>query len=260
VGALWGVAVAGLGLWGVSHEPATVPEQRTVAQAMPAFRLAVGNLFAAAGGPGRAVVLGGLQVQSDCRLTAVRHGVAVRRDVTVYVRAGEQRADIQAIAAALPSSYRAAVTSGEGGTRFALHADAGDFIAIDLDADAGDAALTVQVSSGCRPVGDAGVDRADPSVGPAPAALRSVLTLLGASDAPEPTKQAVSCPKAGVAGTYAVAGVTAPGDWRKRLGTVASGAAVVRSDPTRWAYRAGSDSVVVVDDGTGLRVSVSTAC
>jgi hypothetical protein len=260
----WGVVVAGLAAWGVWHEPATVPEQRTVEQALPAFRAAVGNLFAAAGGPGRAVVLGGLQVESGCRVTPVRHGVALTRDVTVYVRAGEQRADIEAIAAGLPGGYKTQVTAGRGGTQFALHADAGSFIAVDLQADVGDSALTVEVSSGCRPVGGDGVDRADPGVGPAPAALQAVLTLFGvpgrASAPGGVTVQGVGCPRGGTAGTWSVGGVKAPGDWRKRLGAVASGSAVVRSDPTRWAYRTGDDSVVVVSDGTGLRVSVSSSC
>jgi hypothetical protein len=255
----WGVVVAGLAVWAVGHGPATVPEQRTAGQARPVFQAAVGNVFAAAGGPGRAVVLGGLQVQSGCSLTPVRHGVALRRDVTVYVRAGEQRADIEAIAAALPGGYRARVTAGQGGTAFTLHADAGDFIGVDLDADVGDAALTIEVSTGCRPVGEAGVDRADPSPGPPPAALQAVLTLLGAGGGGV-SVQAVGCPRGGTAGTFAVGGVAAPGDWHKRLGSVASGAAVVRSDPTRWAYRSGDDSVVVVDAGSGLRVSVSTSC
>lgn len=263
VAVAWGVVVAGLAAWGVWHEPATVPEQRTVGEALPAFRAAVGNLFAAATGPGRAVVLGGLQVQSGCRVTPVRHGIALTRDVTVYVRAGEQRADIEAIAAALPGDYKTQVTSSRGGTQFALHADAGNFIAVDLDADAGDSALTVEVSSGCRPVGGSGVDRADPALPGTPDALSAALTLLGTRLAPGAsglTTQAVSCPKGGTAGTWSVGGIKAPGDWRKRLGSVASGSAVVRSDPTRWAYRTGDNSVAVVSDGTGLRVSVSTSC
>jgi hypothetical protein len=260
----WGVVVAGLAVWAVGHGAATVPEQRTAGQALPAFRAAVGQLFAAAAGPGRAVVLGGLQVETGCRVTPVRHGVALSRDVTVYVRAGDQRGDIEAIAGALPAGYKTKVTPSQGGTHFSLHADAGNFIGIDMDADVGDSALTIEVSSGCRPVGDAGVDRGDPRLGAAPAALQAVLTLLGAPDAAAPgggvTVQAVDCPGGGAAGTYSVGGISAPKDWRKRLGVVASGTAVVRADPTRWAYRAGDDSVVVVSDGNGLRVSVSSHC
>jgi hypothetical protein len=343
----WGVVVAALAVWSVGHSPATVPEQRTIGQAMPELQQAAGVVFAAATGPGRAVVLGGLQVASGCRVTPVRHGDSVSRDVTVYVRAGEQSGDIEAIAAALPSRYQVQVTPSRGGTRFVLHADAGNFIGIDLDATVGDAALTLRVSSGCRPIGADGVDRVDPKAGAAPEALSEALTALtapavaartraagpstGAGSKPWPTNrpvppgagiltqpgggpapstavpssakpsgaarseadpsgadpsgadpvgagpsgavpssavpsgtgvtvQSVRCPAGGTAGTYTVGGVAAPKDWARRLGRIASGAAVVRSDTGRWAYRTGNDSVVVVDEGQSLRVSASTSC
>jgi hypothetical protein len=262
VAVAWGVVVAGLAVWSVKHSPATVPEQRTIGQAMPELQQAAGVVFAAAGGPGRAVVLDGLQVASGCRVTPVRQGVSVTRDVTVYVRAGEQRGDIEAIAAALPARYRVQVTPSRGGTRFVLHADAGNFIGIDMDATVGDSSLTLRLSSGCRPVGAGGVDRADPSAGPPPARLNDTLAALGApeSAAARVTVQSVGCPDGGTAGTYAVGGVAAPGDWPRRLAAEESGAIVVRSDTSRRAFRTGNDSVVVVSDGHNLRVSVSTAC
>jgi hypothetical protein len=306
----WGVVVAGLAVWSVRHSPATVPEQRTIGQAMPELQQAAGVVFAAATGPGRAVVLGEIQVATGCRVTPVRHGDSVSRDVTVYVRAGEQSGDIEAIAAALPARYQVEVTPSRGGTRFELHADAGNFIGIDLDATVGDSALTLRVSSGCRPIGAGGVDRADPAAGPAPEALGEALTALAAPEVasrlrtggpsigtgskpwptnspvppgagillqpsgavpsaagplPRPsgaglTVQSVRCPAGGTAGTYTVGGVAAPKEWARRLGRVASGAAAVRSDTGRWAYRTGNDSVVVIDDGQSLRVSASTAC
>ncbi len=264
----WGVVVAGVAVWSVGHSPATVPEQRTIGQAMPELQQAAGAAFAAAAGPGRAVVLGELQVASGCRVTPVRRGDSVTRDVTVYVRAGEQGGDIAAIAAALPARYQVELTPSRGGTQFTLHADAGNFIGIDMTATVGDAALTLRVSTGCRPIGDGGVNRADPSAGPAPAALGAALTAL---DAPETatrpgsggagvTVQSVRCPAGGTAGTYTIDGVATPKDWAQRLGRVASGAAVVRSDTGRWAYRTGNDSVVVVNGGPSLRISASTAC
>ena len=70
----WGVVVAGVAVWSVGHSPATVPEQRTIGQAMPELQQAAGVVYAAASGPGRAVVLGGLQVATGCRVTPVRHG------------------------------------------------------------------------------------------------------------------------------------------------------------------------------------------
>jgi hypothetical protein len=328
VSAAWGVVVVVLSGWAVGHSAATVPEQRTAAQALPTFREAVGAVFKAASGPGRAVVLQALQVDQGCRVTPVRHGVSLTRDVTVYVRAGEQRGDVEALAAGLPADYRVRVTPSDGGTHFTVHADAGNFIAVDLDADLGDVALTVHVATGCRPVGAGGVDRSDPRLGPPPAAMATLLDLLGSPDVvlitgteidgspgpvgaasgptadvspagrtgspsrqpvgqpvgqhslppseppatPQPdaptgsavpdvlTTQGAECPGGGTAGTYTISGVAAPKDWAKRLATVASGSAAVRSDPSRWAYRDGDDSIVVVDDETGLRVSASTAC
>lgn len=306
VAVAWGVVLAGLAVWSVGHSPATVPEQRTIGQAVPELQQAAGVVFAAAAGPGRAVVLGGLQVASGCRVTPVRHGDSASRDVTVYVRAGEQRGDIETIAAALPARYQVEVTPSRGGTQFTLHADAGNFIGIDMDATVGDSALTLRVSSGCRPVGAGGVDRADPGAGPAPGVLGTALAALGSPEVaarrapggpitgpssgagtkpwptgspvppgagilPQPSGsagpsgagpmvQSVRCPAGGTAGTYTVGGVAAPGDWPRRLGRVASGAAVVRSDTSRWAYRTGNDSVVVVSDGHTLTVSASTAC
>jgi hypothetical protein len=295
------------------------------------------------------VVLDGLQVASGCRLTPVRHGVSVTRDVIVYVRTGEQASAIEAIAAALPVGYRVKVTPSQGRTRFALHADAGDFIGIDTDTDVGEPSFSLRLSTGCRPVGAGGVDRADPSATPAPAALGAALAALRApgavgraggtgtgtphttgrgpsaagstivpdnppasspppglpagspasglpasSPAPGPPSgspddglpsgslpvppglpagppagppstdvpavQSVRCPGSGTAGTYTVDGVAAPADWARRLSRIAQGVAVVRSDDDRWAYRSGSDSVVVLDDGGALRVSASTPC
>jgi hypothetical protein len=259
VAVAWGVVVAGLAVWSVTHSPATVPEQRTIGQAMPDLQRAAGVVFAAAAGPGRAVVLNGLQVASGCRVTPVRHGVSVTRDVTVYVRAGDQRGDVEAIAAALPAGYRVQMTPSQGGTRFTLHADAGNFIGIDMDTTVGDSSLTLRVSSGCRPLGAGGVDRADPSAAPAPAVLGATLEALGAA-ADGVTVQSVGCPGGGTAGTYTVGGVKAPGDWPRRVAALASGAGVVRSDTSRRAFRTGNDSVVVVSDGHHLRVSASSAC
>ena len=282
----WMVVVAGLAVWSVRRDPATVPEQRDIAQALPELQRAAGVVFAAAGGPGRAVLLGDLKVSRDCQITPVRAGVIAARDVTVYVRAGEVRAGIEAIAAALPKSYRASLSIGRGATEYALHADAGNFIGIDADLNAGEQALTLAVSSGCRPLVSGELDRSDPAAGPAPAALGAVLAALGASGtpsgsdvspapsttvspslsgatssaAPGVAAQAVACPRGGTTGTYTVDGVAAPADLGGSLRGVLSGASVIWSGANGWAYRTGDDSVVVQVDGKRLRVSASTAC
>jgi hypothetical protein len=258
---VWILVLAATAFWSVGNEPATVPEQRDIGQAVPELQRAAGAVFAAAGGPGRAVVLGELEITRDCRVTPVRDGLVAAREVTVYVRAGEARAALEAIAAGLPERYRADVAVGRGGTRFSLHADAGNFIGIDSDSEAGAPAATVRLSTGCRPPGSGEPDRSDPPAGPAPAALGTVLTALGASPggsgAGPAAVRAVACPAAGVAGTYVVDGVAAPADLAGSLRRVGD---VVRADPEVRAYRTGADSVVVVPDGARLRVSVSTAC
>lgn len=254
----WIIAVAGLAAWSVRRDPATVPEQRTIAQAVPALQRATGAVFAAAGGSGRAVVLGELSFSEECRVTPVRDGLVGARDVTVYVRTGEARAGLEAIAAGLPATYRADVAVSRAGTRFSLHADAGNFIGIDADADADAREVTVRASTGCRPDGSGDPAPADPAPGPPPAVLEAVLRELGATSSGPPATRAVPCPAGDVAGTYIVDGVSA--DPTAALRSLGAGASVVRDDDSVRAYRAGTDSVVVVPDGRRWRLSVSAPC
>jgi hypothetical protein len=254
----WMAIIAGLAAWSVWRSPATVPEQRDIAQAVPELQRAAGVLFAASDGDGRAVVLGDLELIGDCRITPVRHGIMAARDVTVYVAEGKASTALVGIADALPASYRPDVITSRGGTRLSLHADAGNFIGIDTGAEATAKTLTLRLTSGCRPGRASDVDRAGPAAGAAPAELGAVLRGLGA-DGP-PVVRAVSCPDGGVAATYTVDGIPTPGDLAKRMRALTAGAAVVRSDGAAWAYRKGSESVIVVPDDKELRVSVSTAC
>lgn len=251
--------VVGLGAWSVLHDPATVADQRDIVAGVADLQRATGALFAAAEGGSRALVLGELDIAGNCQITPVRHGVDAHRDLTVFVRAGEARAALDAIVAGLPAGYRAAVVEGRGGTRLSLHADAGNFVGVDSDAEAGDKALTVRVSTGCRPRGKASPDAKDPAVGAAPAVLGAVLAALGAAGAPN-TVQAVGCPEGGVAATYTVGGVAMPVDLDGKMRAVSAGATPVRDDGSAWAYRAGGDSVVVVPNGERVQVSVSTEC
>jgi hypothetical protein len=261
--AAWIVVVAGLGAWSVRHDPATVPDQRDIVAAVGDLQRAVGVVFAAADGESRAAVLGALEIAPDCRVTPVRRGMAADRDITVYVRAGEARAALDAIAAGLPPGYRAEMAEGRAGTRLSLHADAGNFVGVDSDAVAADKTLTVRVSTGCRPRGSTEPDRADPAAGVAPDVLDRVLAALGAPRAPGATRavQAVACPEGGgVAATYQVEGVAAPADLAERIRSVSAGGSPVRGDESAWVYRTGGDSVVVIPDEKRLTVSVSTAC
>jgi hypothetical protein len=177
----WILMVAGLAWWSVRHDPATVADQRDLGLALPQLQRASGVVVAAAGGAGRAVVVGELRLTQACQVTPVRAGVNAARDVTVYVPDSEAHGALDAVAAGLPADYRAVVSTGRAGTTFSLHADAGQFIGIDARARAGDQALTLRVSTGCRPLPAGRLERADPPAGDPPAALTSVLTALHAA-------------------------------------------------------------------------------
>jgi hypothetical protein len=269
--AVWAVVLAGLGWWSVGHERPSVPEQRNIEQALPELQKAAGVLFAAAGGPGRAVELGALEFSRKCRLTPVRDGALAHREVTVQVRAGEARAALEAVAAALPRSYAADVVVDQKRTRLYFHADAGNFVGIDADEAAAAGAVTLRVSTGCRPSVPGGtLESSDPPPGARPAVLDTVLRDLKASapTASAPTASApgvvsvrvITCPAGNVAGTYVVDDVATPPDLVSGLKNLAVGDQQIRADETVRAYRTGNDSVIVVVDDRTLRVSVSTAC
>jgi hypothetical protein len=262
----WMVVVVVVGTWSVWHSPATVPEQRDIAQAVPELQRAAGVAYAAADGEGRVVVLGALELIGDCRITPLRHGFVAARDLTVYVREGDARAMLDAIAGALPEAYGAEVSESRGGTRLGMHADAGNFIGIDTAVDATAKAITVRLTSGCRPGPASAVDKRDPAAAAAPAELATALTGLGAGQPAgqgggqgAPQVRAVACPDGGVAASYAVE-LPPPADLAARMRTVSAGAAIVRSDDAAWAYRKNGVSVVVVPDGEQLRVTAGTGC
>jgi hypothetical protein len=251
----WAVVLTGLGLWAVRHDPPTVPEQRNIAEALPVLERATGAMLAAAEGPGRAVMLGELQVERGCRITPVRSGAEAFRDVTLYVPADQAANALDEVAAGLPAGYRAHVAAK--GSRVGLHADAGAYVAIDADSLVNAQVLTLEASTGCRP--DAALAGASgPQAGDPPAALTTVLRALGGSG--EPAVTAVGCPGGGTAATYTVDGVKAVGDLGRSLSPVTGGATVVRADPDGWAYRAGTESIVVAVRAGALRVSATTAC
>jgi hypothetical protein len=211
-------------------------------------------LFAAADGDDRALVLGRLELIGDCRITPVRKGVVAARDLTVYVREGEARTALDEIAARLPKGYRTEVVATQGGTKLGFHADAGNFIGIDSAADATAEMVTLRLSSGCRPTSEHIPGETDPSAAAPPASFAAVVAALGGGA--ETVVRAVSLPDNDVAASWSTE-VDEPGDLRERLRLVSAGATVLRDDASAWVYRTGGDSVVVVPDGTKVRVTVS---
>ena len=256
----WIVVVTVLALWSGRRDPATVPEQRDIADALPVLQQATGAVLAAATtGDDRAVVLGDLRLSRECDLTPVRAGIEATRDVTLYVQADRALAVLKEIAAALPAGYRAEAGASSGGRRVGLQADAGGFVAIDAAADAGAQVVQVTASTGCRPRSER--VQADPAGSRAtqlPASLRAALAALGGSGAARFSE--VGCPDGGVGRTYTVEGVPAPRDLGRSLRDLVAGGTVVRAEPDGWAYRSGADSVVVVRVDATLRVSATTPC
>jgi hypothetical protein len=258
--AAWIVAVALLGWWSVRTDPPTVAEQRDIADALPVLDRAAGAMFAAATADDRAVVLGDLRVSRDCTVTPVRDGVEATRDITVYVQADRALKALQEIAAAMPAEFRAEAGSSSGGRRVGLHADAGGFVAIDAAADANTQVLQLRASTGCRPpADDAGLDPVLPPSAQLPASLKAAVEALGGDDDVAQVLQ-IACPDGGAGRTYTVEGVPASRDLGRSLQPVVEGATVVRAEPAGWAYRTGSDSVVIVKNDDSLRVSATTDC
>ncbi|MBU2663149.1 hypothetical protein KOI35_06465 [Actinoplanes bogorensis] len=261
--AAWIVVVAVLAVWSVGHEKATVPEQRDIALAVPDLQRAAGVVYAAAGGEGRAVVLGGLEPLKRCSVTPVRSGLGAFRNVTVHVPEGEAQEVAAAIADALPAAWEADVWDGRGGTRVSFHADAGDFIGVDMSTESTARTFSLRLSTGCRPVdGDETPARDDPATAQAPVAPAVLADTLGALGIQwrAPKVQAVTCPSGAVAASYSVGPVSRTKDLATGLRTVADGAEIVRDDDSEHAYRKDGDSIVIVPDGASVRVTVSTPC
>ncbi|MBO3740583.1 hypothetical protein J5X75_24040 [Actinoplanes sp. NEAU-H7] len=285
----WAVLLLGGGLWSVRSDPPTVPEQRDAGQALPVLREAAGAVVSAAQGGEWALRLGALRVE-ECALTPAWDGAEISREVTVYVPEGEARAALDGIAAGLPAGYRAGMTVTRGATRLSLFADAGEFVGVTAEASSADQVLRILISSGCRP-GVERLDRADPASGPAPELLTETLAALGkpspadgnpspadgnpspADGGPSPADggpstadggpstgetRAVACPDGGTAATFVADGGAAQPD-SEPLG-MPEGTLPVWVEPGAWAYRIGSESVVVTTEGGRWQVSLTTGC
>jgi hypothetical protein len=254
----WAALLGVLAIWSSAHDPPTVPEQRNIAQALPVLQEATGALLNAASGPGRAVVLGKTGLSDGCRITPVRTGIEASRKVTMYVQADQAKQALDGVASALPAGYHARVARAGKGSRVALHADAGSYVAIDADTLATSQVIELEVSTGCRPAARTVLDLADPPAGGPPIAYLSALRALGVAG--ETTVTTVHCPAGGTAATYTVERRSSTADLGRSLAPALGGATVVRADPEGWAYRTGSDSVVVLRDGSTLHLSATTPC
>ncbi|GID25043.1 hypothetical protein [Paractinoplanes brasiliensis] len=257
--AAWIVVVSVLAVWSVGHERPTVPEQRDLELAVGDLQRAAGVVFAAAGAEGRPVALGPLELSRECRVTPVRQGLIAARNVTVLAPAGQTPEAVRAIANRLPAGWAADVAEGRGGTRVSLHADAGNFIGVDLTTESSTQVFSLRLTTGCRPVDGDPPSGADPAAPAEPGVLPQVLTGLDAVPAP-PAVRAVTCPSGAVAASYTVDGIRMTSDLAGRMRRLAGDAKLLSSDSGSYAYRSGDVSVLVLPTGGLMRVVVSTAC
>lgn len=255
----WAVFLVAVGVVSYWRGPATVPDQVDIAAALPELDRAAVAVLTAADAPDRALVIGELRLDRDCDITPVRPGAEAIRDVTVHVRAGAAPAALDAIAAALPTAYQATVSHARGGRRHALAADAGDFVAVHGTVEDTGTALTLRMSTGCRPL-DAGVTVPTPSLGAAAKPFAAALEALGLTGGAAVTAREMPCPSGGPARTVQANGTPAPADLSRALSQAAVTATVIESSAERYAYRLGGTSIVVTAADNRATVSATTGC
>jgi hypothetical protein len=250
----WALLVVAVAFWSVRHDAPTVAEQRDIARSLPVLDRAAAAVLAAADAPDRVVELGPLLL-TGCPVTPVRRGAEAARGVVVHVRPGAAGPALDAIASGLPRAYRAQVAHLPSGR--VLRADAGGFVGLRAAAGTADTVLTVQITTGCRPLA-AGVRPGPSSDAPAasvPPPLAAAVRALGGA-AGAGTVRTVPCPGGGEARTTVVDGLRAPADLGAALRPVLAGATVVETDPSRYAYRSAAVSVVV----TPARATATAVC
>ncbi|MEU4160295.1 hypothetical protein [Actinoplanes sp. NPDC026670] len=284
---VWGVVLLAAVFWSVRNDPPTVPEQRTAGQAVAVLRAASGAVVEAAQDERWVLSLGVLRVE-ECSITPVWDGQEASREVTLYVPDGDARTALDTVADRLPAGYRAGVIGARGGTRLSFFADAGENVGVESEANSADQVLSLRIFTGCRPA-SADLDRGDPAAGTAPPTLDAVVAEITAtgtgspsatpglngspsatpapggnpSAAPAPGGSsvetlAVACPGGGTASTFVRDAGPAGVDDGPR--GVPEGTVPVWADAGGWAYRMGSESVVVTVEQQRYRVRVTTAC
>jgi hypothetical protein len=257
----WALVLGVIAYASVDRDAPTVRDQRSIGEARPIVDRAVGEVAKAAGSD---VVLhiSGYEVRDDCRITPVRPGRTLERDVTIYTREADGPALLDRIAERLPEGYAARARHAKG--RDTLRADAGEFVAVSGGVTA-PGVVILTVDTGCRPP-------ADLPAAPQPTAedretAGQVLAALGGTVS-EVSVASAPCPGGGTVRTVEIRGE--PGDPPRPMrdvliplfGTDAPGPPLLDM-PERFAYRAEEAAVsasVTEADGGEVEVAVTTGC
>lgn len=256
----WAVLLTALTVYSTRTDGPTVREQRSLTQAGPLVDRAAGALAAAAG-PDVAVELAAPQVAEGCRLTPLRSGATLEREVLVRVGAdSDPRPLLDRIADRLPAEYRAGVRLTDDGPR--LRADGGEFVTIEGWL-SGEGLIRLTADTGCRPVDD-GYTPPSADAGTEQAMLERLLQALGHSAASTPELVAAPCPEAGRSSRTARVAVQphlrsqplAP-----TVGPLVGPDAVVLVDSADvYAARSAATSTVVETADDRLHLAVTTTC
>ncbi|MEJ3743311.1 hypothetical protein WEI85_08500 [Actinomycetes bacterium KLBMP 9797] len=246
---LWAVALAAIAYVSVRRDAPTVRDQRSVGEARPVVDRAVGELAVAAGSDA-VLRISGYAVRGDCRITPVRSGQTLERQVTVYTREADGPALLDRMAERLPASYDAGVRHTD--KLDSLRADAGEFVSIRGRVTA--PGVTVfTVDTGCRP--PASLPSAPQLAAADRARVERLMTALGVPASTASLAEA-PCPAGGVVRTMTATAESAP----SRPVAPPQGATAVVNTADLTAYRTPTDSVSISFDGTTLTTALTTPC
>lgn len=249
----WAVLLGVLAYVSARHDEPTVREQRSIGQARPVVDRALADLIDAAG-PDVVVEVGAHRLNAGCRITPLRSGASLTRQLTVYTGESGAVALLERVADALPDRYGAWTRSGKLPM---LKADAGEFVGVRGEAPGPDQ-VVFTVSTGCRPADGSVVEST--TEGPEDEARR-LLVALGASGIEPEGEAEAPCPAGGRTVTVRAAGRA--GDSRplaEALRATAAGGDVVLDTPERFVYRTPERGVVVERADDTLRVGVTVPC
>jgi hypothetical protein len=259
VAVAWALALGVLAYVSVSNDPPTVRDQRSIGEARPIVDRAVGELAVAAGSDG-VLSISGYEVTGGCRITPVRPGQTLERDVTIYTGESDGPALLDRIADRLPRSYEADVRHAK--EQDTLRADAGEFVSVRGSVTA-PGVVILTVGTGCRPTAPLGVDVPTPGDEDRRVADRMLAALGGTLD--EVTVAEAPCPTGGTVRTVAATGPRAGAGKPLRevlvplFGSAQAGPALVDT-ADRFAYR-GDEAMVAVDvEDATLDAAVTTPC
>jgi hypothetical protein len=252
-GTAWAALLIGLGGYATGDDPPTIRDQRPVAEALPVVHRVAGQVLAAAG-PGRVAEFRPLRADG-CRITPSRDGRRLTRDILVHTDPSAAPGVLDAVAAALPPAWDASVWHHRDGTDHQLSADAGEFVGVEGAVEQDGALVRLQITTGCRPLDGATVPGASPAEPGAD--LDRVVQAVGAVPAAT-TADTLPCPSGPPARSVTVDAAPAPADLGTGLRVLAP--AVVRAEPTVYAWRTGPSSIVVTAADGRIRASATTGC